>query len=139
MLSFFEEHKDWAPKVLRYFFGVAFVVAALDKVLSLSMATMMFQGIFGSGLGAPLLYLAIVIELGGGIALLVNKHVRESSLLLAGLLLVAFVATFKVGAAANFVGTLREVLVMNTGGGNTAVTITYFVALLSLAFSDSEE
>lgn len=139
MINFFEEHKHWAPTVLRMFFGVAFVVAALDKILSFSMMQGMFKGLFGAGLGAPAFYLAIAIELGGGAALLLNKYVRETAVLLAVFMVVAFVMTFKLGATANFVGTLREIMVMNTGGGNTAVNFAYFAAMLSLAFSGGED
>ena len=53
--------------------------------------------------------------------------------------LVAFVKTFKLGSAPNFIGTLREIMVMNTGGGNTAVNFAYFAGLLSLAFSGCKQ
>lgn len=133
-MKFFEKNKAWAPGVLRVFFGVAFLVAGLDKVLSLPMAKGMFEGMFG-GAGALMLYLAIVIELAGGLALLFNWKVRESAVVLALFILVAFVQTFKLGDAPNFVAVLREIMVMNTGGGNTAVNFAYFAGLLSLAFS----
>ncbi len=138
-IKFFQEHADWAPAILRIFFGVAFIVAALDKILSLPMATEMFKGFFGAGLGAPLLYLAIAIELIGGLSLLFNWHTPCAALLLALFILVAFVKTFKLGAATNFVGMLREIMVMNTGGGNTAVNFAYFAGLLSLAFSGCKQ
>ena len=138
-MKFFQEHADWAPAILRIFFGAAFIVAALDKILSLPMATEMFKGLFGAGLGAPLLYLAIAIELIGGLALLFNWHTPCAALLLALFILVAFVKTFKLGVATNIVGMLREIMVMNTGGGNTAVNFAYFAGLLSLAFSGCKQ
>jgi uncharacterized membrane protein YphA (DoxX/SURF4 family) len=133
-LKFFQQHPEWGPAVLRIFFGVAFIVAGLDKILSLPMAKEMFTGFFG-GAGPALLWVAIAIELLGGLALLFNWHAPCAALLLAVFILVAFVKTFKLGAAPHFVGTLRELMVMNTGGGNTAVNFAYFAALLSLAFS----
>lgn len=133
-MKFFEERAHWGPAILRLFLGVAFVVAALDKILGLEMARGMFEGMFGSSLGAPLLYLAIFIELVGGLALIFNFHAACAALVLAGLILVAFVKTFKLGQAPHMVGVLREIMVMNTGGGNTAVNFAYFAGLLSLVF-----
>ncbi|MBI4148072.1 DoxX family protein [Candidatus Woesearchaeota archaeon] len=130
-----KDQMELGALVLRIALGVAFVVAALDKILSLPMATDMFKALFGAGAGAGLLYLAIVIELVGGVMLLLNWHVREAAGVLALFIVVAFVTTFKLGAAPHMIGTLREVLVMNTGGGNTAVNFAYFAMLLSLVLS----
>ena len=138
-VKFFQEHADWAPAILRLFFGIAFIVAALDKILGMSMAKGMFEGMFGAGFGAPLLYLAIAIELLGGLALLFNWHAPCAALLLFVFMLVALVKTFKLGQAGNMVGILREMLVMNTGGGNTAVNFAYMAGLLSLAFSGCKQ
>jgi len=134
MLKWFEQRKDWAPLVLRIFFGVAFIVGGLDKILSMPMAKEMFGMLFG-GAGIGMLYLAIAIELLGGLALLFNYRTREAAIVLALFILVAFVKTFQLGDAPHFVGTLREIAVMNTGGGNTAVNYAYFAGLLSLAFN----
>lgn len=117
-------------KVLRWFFGIAFLVAALDKVFHFSMATGMFKGMFG-GLGAVMLVLAIIIELGGSIALLANYKVKSASMLLALMIVVALIMTFKI-ADADLIGSLREILVMNTGGGNTAVNFAYLAGLIAL-------
>lgn len=133
-MKFFQERAHWAPAVLRIFFGVAFIVAGLDKILSMPMAKEMFGMMFG-GAGTAMLYLAIAIELLGGLALLFNWHAPCAALILAVFILVAFVKTFKLGVAPHFVGTLREIMVMNTGGGNTAVNFAYFAGLLSLAFA----
>lgn len=134
-MKFFQEHADWGPAILRIFFGIAFLVAGLDKILGLSMAKGMFEQFFGAGLGAPLLYLAIAIEILGGLSLLFNWHAPCAAIVLFVFMLVALVKTFKLGAAPNMIGTLREMLVMNTGGGNTAVNFAYMAGLLSLAFS----
>ncbi len=137
-MKFFNEHPEWAPVILRVFFGVAFIVAALDKILGMEMAKGMFSQLFG-GAGPALLYLAIAIELLGGLALLFNWHASCAAALLAVFIVVALVKTFKLGQAANMVGTLRELLVMNTGGGNTAVNFAYLAGLLSLAFSGCKQ
>ena len=138
-----DELNDYGPFVLRLFFGVAFLVAGLDKVLSFDMAKGMFEGLFapwlGGGLGASMLVLAIVIELLGGLALLLGVYTRAASGFLALFILIAFVLTAKLGASMHFIGTLRELMVMNTGGGNTAVNFAYFGALLALVFSGSKK
>lgn len=137
-MKFFNEHQDWAPAILRIGFGIAFLVAGLDKILGLPMAKEMFTGLFG-GAGPALLYLAIAIELIGGLALLFNWHAACAALILAVFILIAFVKTFKLGQVTNMVGTLREIIVMNTGGGNTAVNFAYFIGLMSLAFSGCKQ
>ena len=134
-----EKCKQYGPLVLRLMLGVAFVIAALDKILGIEMMKGMFQGLFGAGLGAPLLYLAIVVELAGGLMLIFGWHTREAAAVLAVLILVAFVTTFKLGQTANTIGMLREVMVMNTGGGNTAVNWAYFAGLLALVFNGCEQ
>jgi len=137
-IKFFNEHPDWAPVILRVFFGIAFLVAGLDKILGMSMAKEMFTGMFG-GAGPAMLYLAIAIELIGGLALLFNWHASCAAVVLTIFMLVALIKTFKLGMAPNMVGTLREMLVMNTGGGNTAVNFAYIAGLLSLAFSGCKQ
>jgi len=137
IMKFFEERKHWGPAVLRIFLGVAFIVAGLDKVLGLGMAREMFGQLFGANL-AWLVYVSIVIEIVCGAALVLNRKVRESAAILAVFIVVAFIVTFKLGAAPNFIATLREIMVMNTGGGNTAVNFAYFAGLLALAFMGSK-
>jgi len=136
-MKFFQEHADWGPAILRIFLGLAFLVAGLDKIMSLPMAKGMFEGLFGTGLGAPLLYLAIAIELLGGLALLFNWHAPCAAIVLAVFILVAFVKTFGFNPdAPNFIAVLREIMVMNTAPmKNTAVNLAYLAGLLSLAFS----
>lgn len=130
------EHGNHADFILRVFFGVAFIVAALDKIFTFSMAKGMFEGIFGS-LGGLLFIVAIIVELAGGISLLLGFYTRFAAALLSLLILVAFISTFKVGQAPHFIGTLREILVMNTAGSNTAVNLAYLAGLISLIFSGS--
>ena len=135
MKEFFAKKRVWALDILRVFFGLAFVVAALDKILGLEMAKGMFEMLFGASLGAPLLYLAIVNELVGGLSLLFNRHASCMAALLSVFIFVALIVTWKIGAAPNIAAWLRELLVMNTGGGNTAVNFAYLAGLLTLAFS----
>lgn len=122
--------------ILRLFFGIAFIVAGLDKIMSYGMAQGMFEGMFG-GMGGMMLILAIVIEIGGGLALLVGYQTRKAAWLLAIFIAVALFKTWKLGDATG-IGILREIMVMNTGGSNTAVNFAYLGALLSLAFSGSK-
>ncbi len=129
--------KEYSTFILRLFFGVAFIVAGLEKVLTFGMATGMFNQLFGAGLGTPMLVLAILLELVGGTALLVGWHTKWAAGALAALIFVAFVTTFKINPQASGIGMLREIMVMNTGGGNTAVNFAYFAALVSLAISGS--
>lgn len=137
-LKFFNEHPGWAPAILRIGLGIAFLVAGLDKILGLEMAKSFFSQLFG-GAGPALLWLAIAVEILGGLALLFNWHASCAAVVLAVFILVAFVKTFKLGAAPHMIGILREVLVMNTGGGNTAVNFAYFIGLLSIAFSGCKQ
>lgn len=116
--------------VLRYFFAVAFLVAGLDKIFHFSMMQGMFTGLFG-GLGTAMLILAIIIEVGGALALFANFHVREATIALGILIVVALVSTFKLGQG-DFIAMLRELLVMNTAGSNTAVNFAYLAGLCAL-------
>lgn len=134
-MGYLKEHSYLGPVVLRILLGVAFIVAGLDKVLGLEMAGAMFEGMFGPSLGMPLLYLAIAIEVLGGLALLFGYKVRCAATILGAMILVALVKTFTLGSAPHAIGTLREVMVMNTGGGNTAVNFAYLAGLISLMFS----
>ena len=54
-------------------------------------------------------------------------------------LLVLFLQLSALGDVANMVGILREVMVMNTGAGNTAVNYAYFAGLLALAFNPGKK
>src|SRR3990172_5889228 len=101
-IKFFNEHPEWAPVILRVFFGVAFIVAALDKILGMEMAKGMFSQLFG-GAAPALLYLAIAIELLGGLALLFNWQASCAAALLFVFILVALVKTWTLGAAPNMV------------------------------------
>ncbi len=122
---------DYATVVLRVFFGVAFFVAGLDKFMHLDMAGKMFDMLFGD-LGSIMLWLAILIEVGGGLVLLSGYYTRDTAMLFIPFLLVATVATWKIGGM-DVTSTLREILVMNTGGGNTAVNLSYLAGLVALA------
>jgi len=129
------KYADYSTFILRLFFGIAFIIAGLDKVFTYSIAKGMFQGLFGSGFGGVMIILAIIIELVGGLLLLLGVYTRIAAAILALMIVVAFAVTFKLGQAPHFIGILREIAVMNTGGSNTAVNFAYFAALLSLVFS----
>ncbi len=134
---FLEKYKSYSSFVLRLFLGVAFIVAGLDKLVHLGMATQMFQNLFGSA-GSLLVWVSIVVELIGGAFLLIGYNTRITAFVLALFILVAFVKTFKIGGM-DFISRLREIMVLNTGGGNTAVNFIYFASLLSLSLSGSGE
>lgn len=130
-------NKEYGPLVLRVFLGIAFIVAGLDKVLSFGMAKGMFEQLFGSA-GSVIIVLAIIIEIVGGLALLFGYNTKYAAGVLALLILIAFISTFSIGQYGNIIGALREIMVMNTGGGNTAVNFAYFAGLLSLVFTGSK-
>lgn len=123
--------KEYATFVLRIFYGAAFLVAGLDKLFHYGMAGEMFGMWFG-GLGGIMLLLAIGIEVGGGLALLSNFYTKYAAMLFIPFLLVATVVSWKIGGMDLF-STLREILVMNTAGGNTAVNFSYLAGITALA------
>ena len=132
-----KDNTAYAALVLRIFFGVAFLVAGLDKLMHFGMARdMMFNQWFG-GLGTPMLVLAILIEIGGGIVLLSGYYTYFVSLLYIPFMIVALAVTWKIGGM-DWISYLREILVMNTGGGNTAVNISYIAGLSVLALLSKE-
>ncbi|MEM3126785.1 MAG: DoxX family protein [Candidatus Woesearchaeota archaeon] len=133
--AWLRERKDWGSLVLRLFLGLGFLVAGLDKVMHIEMVSGMFNMLYGPA-GMIMLYLAIAIEIVGGLLLLVGYQTRIAASVLAILIIVAFISTFKIGGM-DFVSILREVMVMNTGGGNTAVNWAYFAGLAALAFGGS--
>ena len=129
--------KEYAILVLRIFYGAAFLVAGLDKLFHYGMAGKMF-GMWFAGLGGIMLLLAIIIELAGGLALLSNFYTRYAATLFIPFLLVATVVSWKIGGM-DILSTLREILVMNTGGGNTAVNFSYLAGVTALALLADEE
>ena len=131
-----EMYRDYGPVVLRIALGVAFLVAGLEKVIGFEMVSGMFSQLFG-GAGTAMLVLAILIELVCGLALVVGFYARWAALPLLVLIAVAFASTFKINPDATGISMLREIMVMNTGGGNTAVNFAYFFGLLSLFLTGS--
>lgn len=134
-----EANYKYAELVLRIFFGAAFLIAGLDKLFHFSIARdMMFNAWFGQSLGTVMLVLAIIIEIGGSVFLLFGKYVKQITVVLIGLIVVASIVSWKIGGM-DFLSKLREILVMNTGGGNTAVNLTYLAGLLALFFINNKE
>jgi len=133
-----DEAKGYAPLVLRLFLGVAFVIAGLDKIFTFSAKAGMFGNMFG-GVGSAVLILAIVIELVCGLALVLGVYTRWAAVPLMAMMVVAFVVTFGVGESPNVIATLREIMVLNTGGSNIPVNWAFFAGLLSLFLSGSEK
>lgn len=134
-----EANYKYAEIVLRLFFGVAFLIAGLDKLFHFSMARdMMFNAWFGQSLGTLMLVLAIIIEVGGSVLLLFGKYVKYTTVVLIGLIFVALIVSWKIGGM-DILSKLREIFVMNTGGGNTAVNLTYLAGLITLFFMNNKE
>jgi len=129
--------------ILRVFFGIAFVIAGFDKLLRWGDVSGMFGMLFGSA-GAILAGIVLVIEIFGGLALVLGFHTRKAAWLLAVVIAVAFLKTFGVGDAPNLISTLRELLVMNTGKMNdmvnfqTSTQLAYLAGLVTLGVSGSK-
>ncbi len=68
------------PRLLAIALGVAFVVAGLDKILNIEMASQLFGMWFGGQ--SWLVYVTLVIEILGGLALIANWHGREAAMVL---------------------------------------------------------
>ena len=132
-----QSYRDYATVVLRCVFGFAFVLAAINKILNYGVVTGMFQGFFGSA-GTVLTVATIIIELFGGIFLLLGIWTRIASALLAVVMVVAFIVTFKV-TSPGLIGALHEIFVMNVSGSNIVVNVAYFAALISLVFSGTQK
>ncbi|MBI4441541.1 DoxX family protein [Candidatus Woesearchaeota archaeon] len=116
--------------VLRTYFGIAFLVAGLDKLFHLDMAGKMFEMWF-PGFGAAMLWLAIAIEVIGGVTLLSGYYTQYAAGLFIPFMLVATAVTWKIGGM-DVISMVREMLVMNTAGGNTPVNLAYIAGLTAL-------
>lgn len=126
----------YGPLVLRLFFGTAFIVAGLNKAISFSSSKIGFSTLFGQA-GTIMLILAIVIETGAGLALLLGFHTRYSAFLLTILMIIATISTFKMGHVANILTFFEEILLRNSAGGNTGLQFTYLAGLISLVLTGS--
>ncbi len=107
--------------VVRIFFGAAFLIAGIEKLFSLDMTVGFFSQIFGGA--GWLAYPVMLVEIVGGILLLVDWHAMEASVVLAIVMLVAFVVTFKTGAG----------VLLTLGQLVTSPPLLYLVALVSIA------
>jgi len=95
-----ETNLEWGTLILRLVLGITFIVHGWDKVQGMGMENV--AGWFGSiGLPSFLAYIVMMIELIGGIALLLGLGTRVVSALL-GLIMVG--AIIKVKLAAGFLG-----------------------------------
>lgn len=75
------KHHDWAMLLGRFLISLIFILSGFEKIpgFSHTAATMATKGLPFPGL---LLVLAIIIELGGGIMLLIGWHARLAALVI---------------------------------------------------------
>ena len=138
-MKWFEKHKDWSPVILRVFFGIAFLVAGISKLLSLDLMKSYFVAMFGAA-GPFLVWLVLAVEILGGLFLLVNWHGRESALVLSLLMIIALVLTWKLGPSTNIIGALSQMLIMNTSGAaNTPINFAFLAGLLAIVFGECKQ
>lgn len=119
--------KVCSPMVLRIFFGAAFLIAGIGKLFSLDQTIGFFSQLFGGA--GWLAYPVLLVEIVGGILLLVDWHAMEASVVLAIVMLVATVVTFK--AEAGMFGVLQALF--------SSVPILYLVALVSIAMQGCKQ
>ena len=119
--------KVCSPMVLRIFFGVAFLIAGIGKLFSLDMTVGFFSQLFGGA--GWLAYPVMLVEIVGGILLLVDWHAMEASVVLAIIMLVAFVVTFKTGAGV--LATLEQIV--------SSPPLLYLVGVVSIAMQGCKQ
>jgi putative oxidoreductase len=70
----------------RIIVGAYFVLAGIPKLFNLEFTAGMIEGV---GFPVPMLFaiLAVLIEVGGGLAIMINRYSTQASLLLAGFVL----------------------------------------------------
>ncbi|HLD12534.1 MAG TPA: DoxX family membrane protein [Candidatus Nanoarchaeia archaeon] len=115
--------KHCTVSLLRWFFGVAFVIMGVSKLFSFSMMQGFFSQVFGS-LATVLLVVTIIAELGGGLLLLADKWTKHVSLVLMVVMVVAFFVTMK------WEGNVLTILQSIVG----SVPILYLVGLLGIYY-----
>lgn len=136
MLDTLGKYGDWGPVLLRFWLGVAFIVAGVSKFLDLSGTGQMFAGWFG-GLGMSLAVLVAAVELLGGLGLLLGVWTRVAALFLSIVMLVAIITVWHVEPMGLF-GTLSQIFVMNMKS-NMIVSFAYLVMLLALALRGAQK
>lgn len=133
-----EQYREYGPLVIRLFLGLGFLVAGLNKILLWGgRPNEMFNSLFGAA-GTAMLVLAVLVEVIGGVALIIGWHTRYAALALAALIAVAFATTFQIDTSMGVLMTLQQLMVLNMSS-NTAVNWAYFAGLLSLVFGGSGE
>jgi putative oxidoreductase len=128
---------EWGPLPLRVILGFCFIYHGLPKISSLAGHQGFANGLGAMGIPAPGLMAWVVglIEVGGGVALILGAFVVISSVLLA---IVMLVATYKVHFAAGF--SFLNIKSMGPDGPvfglpGYEVNLLYIAALVSLILS----
>ncbi|MDO8556790.1 MAG: DoxX family membrane protein [Nanoarchaeota archaeon] len=104
--------KKCSMAILQWFFGIAFALSGLAKILGFSMMQGFFGQLFGS-LGTILLVIVIIAELGGGLLLLFNKWVRKTSLVLMAVMIVAVLMTLEGKFDGNVLDIIQKLFLSN--------------------------
>lgn len=94
MPHFSTSYENWAPTVARVVFGLIFLMSAYYKIPGTEMFNMQVGQSAAAGIPFPLVavFLAFILELVAGVALVIGWHTRTAAFLLAGF--VVLVALF---------------------------------------------
>jgi uncharacterized membrane protein YphA (DoxX/SURF4 family) len=98
--------------VLQGFLGLVFVMAGVSKLFMLEFVATGFTSMFGEA-GMFLMWIVIAAEALGGLALLLGFHAMEASLVLAIVMIVAFVKTFALPEGMSIIALISQILTTN--------------------------
>lgn len=129
MLDGLGKYAQYAPVLIRMFLGIGFVAAGTMKLLDIPGMTQMFATMFGS-MALPLLVLVGMVELLGGLALLLGVWARISALVLSVVMLVAMVVTWNIQPLGLF-GAIAQVFGM--------VPFAYLVMCIAIALRGAQK
>ncbi len=110
---------DWGLLFVRLALGIVFVVHGWGKVTNLHQTV---AGMSATGIPVPLIYLDVLAEFGGGLAILFGLLSRIASL---GLIVVMLVAIFKVHLQFGFL--------MNWFGNQKGEGIEYHILVIAMS------
>ena len=133
MLDGLAKYASYGPLLVRWFLGIAFVVAGVMKFLDLNGTMQGFSMWFGS-MGPSLAVFVAAVELIAGLALLLGVWTRVAALLLSVVMLVAVVITWHIDSKGLF-GTLAQIFVM----GPSAVPLLYLVMSIALTLRGAQK
>ena len=129
MLDALGKYAKFAPVVLRAFLGIGFVAAGMMKILDIPGITPMFATFFGD-LAKPLLILVAVVEVLGGLALLLGVWARVAALILSVVMVVAMIVSWNIQPF-GFFGDIAQVFGM--------VPFAYLVMCIAIALRGAQK